>query len=202
MKLEIALLGWLATREMSGYDINSWLTSEGKFIGYDRYSSQVYRNLNRMHAAGLVEYDVRPRDNAPDAKVYRVTDQGLDLLHDWIKTDYTSQRPLLDPEFNFRVEISAMLDITRCIEIVQGELQFRLNQIALLRDRDRSFSTVGARPEVDLVAVLTVYDEEHLAGVHQMDYHLNWLRHMIVVLEDIKGKAVDESMAESLERVT
>ncbi|SED91655.1 PadR family transcriptional regulator [Ruania alba] len=190
MKLEIALLSWLLVRRMSGYDIVAWLKQEGKFIGYDRYASQVYRYLNRLHEAGLLEFEVEKRQNAPDAKVYHITDSGVQRLREWLASTYAPKGYLDDPELKFRIEVGALLDLPRALELIDQELAFRTEEIARNRGRDRSIDTTFARPEANIAALEALREEQHVHGNWRTDRYMEWMVRLRSMLDDLSDRTI------------
>ncbi|MEZ0166963.1 PadR family transcriptional regulator [Kineococcus sp. LSe6-4] len=192
MKLEIPLLILLAARRMSGYDIKQWVEVEGKFIGLDRHSSQIYRELNKMQVEGWLVHDVDPREGTPDAKVYRLTPDGMARLRRWSSSAYVPSRRFQDPEFTFRLRCAAMLDRSRVGALVQEELHAREQQRWLNRGRPRPqdhLTTAGAHPEIDVEALALVADEANRAGEQALDAWIDWLQHLLRTLPaDLLGE--------------
>ena len=83
MSLRHALLGFLALRPMSGYDLNkAFAGSAGHFWPADQ--SQIYRTLAQLVAAGQVEVDVQPQAGRPDRREHRILPAGLAELDAWL----------------------------------------------------------------------------------------------------------------------
>ncbi|GAA1484927.1 PadR family transcriptional regulator [Brachybacterium fresconis] len=184
MKLEFPLLGLLAARSMTGYDIARWTRVEGKFAGLDRHPSQIYRLLGRMEADGWVTHVVDPRDSAPDGKVYSITDAGFDRLLRWVRSVYTPPRRFQDPEFTARLRIAAMLDLERACELVDEELDARRAVVRENRGRPRAEDHLPkpARAEVDVVLLALFGDELNAYGESEIDRWIAWLEHLRIQL--------------------
>ena len=83
MSLRHALLGFLALRPMSGYDLNkAFAGSAAHFWPADQ--SQIYRTLAQLVAAGQVEVDVQPQAGRPDRHEHRILPAGLVELDTWL----------------------------------------------------------------------------------------------------------------------
>lgn len=180
MKLEFPLLGLLAARSMTGYDIARWTRVEGKFSGLDRHPSQIYRLLSRMETEGWVSHVVDPRSTAPDAKVYSVTDAGFERLLRWVHSVYSPPRRFQDPEFITRLRIAAMVDLPRALQLLEEELEARHRLVAENRGRDRSEDHISeaSRPEVDVHALALFADELNAYGESAIDQWIAWLERM------------------------
>lgn len=82
MSLRHALLGLLAQQPASGYDLAK--VFEGDFGRYAWHAghTQIYPELNRMAADGLVAV---ASETARNRRVYAITDHGLAELRDWLR---------------------------------------------------------------------------------------------------------------------
>ncbi len=82
MSVKHALLALLYRQPMHGYEMGRQLalTVNAEWVVKP---GQIASTLLRLYEAGLVDYDVVPADDAPDRKVYRLTEQGLDELKAW-----------------------------------------------------------------------------------------------------------------------
>jgi DNA-binding PadR family transcriptional regulator len=78
------LLGLLSFgRELSGYELKRW-SENLRFFWAAPAMSQVYREVERLTAAGLAEQRSVVRDGTRRTKVYSLTPLGRQVLHDWL----------------------------------------------------------------------------------------------------------------------
>lgn len=84
--LGFALLGLLARGERSGYDLTQGLKDPVGYFWFARHS-QVYPELARLEASGLVQHTLVEQAGRPDKKVYRLTPEGRAALTAWLATD-------------------------------------------------------------------------------------------------------------------
>ncbi|CAM4319795.1 PadR family transcriptional regulator [Nocardia ninae] len=183
MKLEYPLLGLLAARAMSGYDIKRWCYVEGKFVGLDRHASQIYRELNRMQVEGSVVWRTDPRDGGPDAKIYTVTAAGMARLRRWVRSSYLPPRRFQDPEFAFRLRVSMMLGEPGTLDLVREELTARREQVRLNRNRPYDTETDDDRAEIDAEALDFIAQQIRRQGERQIDGWIAWLEELLETLE-------------------
>ena len=188
VKLEFPLLGLLAARTMSGYDIKRWCEVEGKFVGLDRHASQIYRELNRMQVEGSVHWQTDPRDGAPDAKIYSVTEAGMDRLRRWVRSAYVPPRRFQDPEFTFRLRVGMMLREPGTVELVRLELRTRREQVRANRGRPYDTDTDDDRPEIDAQALDFISRQLRRVGERQIDVWIAWLEELLATLEQRAGQ--------------
>ncbi|MER5951865.1 PadR family transcriptional regulator [Streptomyces sp. NPDC001904] len=184
MKFEHVLLGVLAMRPQSGYDLRRWLEREGRFLRSGVHQSQVYRLLGRMTDQGWITWEADARDGAPDAKVYRLTEAGREALIDWAHSPYEPPSRFQDPEFVARLLFAGMLDADLPLQLIDTELAHRRAQVAHSRGRDRTLRLDEALPEIDAPRARLLNELLHLEGVRQIDAWIAWLEHTRRVLAD------------------
>ena len=81
--LGFALLGLLARGPLSGYDIAAQLSHGVGPFWFARHS-QVYPELARLEADGLVSFVRVEQQDRPDKKVYSLTTAGTSALEVWL----------------------------------------------------------------------------------------------------------------------
>lgn len=81
--LGYALLGLLARAPRSGYDLIRLMERPVGFFWHAR-RSQIYPELARLEAEGLVVHEVVAQHQRPDKKVYSITETGLRALRAWV----------------------------------------------------------------------------------------------------------------------
>jgi DNA-binding PadR family transcriptional regulator len=97
MSLRHALLGVLAARPMSGYELSQFFDSSPGWV-WTAPHSQIYPLLGKMQSDGVIESEDQVRGTKLRRKVYSITPDGLDELTAWIGTPHPgvgSRDPLL-----------------------------------------------------------------------------------------------------------
>jgi DNA-binding PadR family transcriptional regulator len=97
VSLRHALLGVLKDRPLTGYDLVRYFQGTLGFL-WSAPQSQIYPELRRMEAAGLVEATVKPRGQRAQKRIYSVTDAGMAELRRWA-TDFMPLPAHRDPVF-------------------------------------------------------------------------------------------------------
>jgi DNA-binding PadR family transcriptional regulator len=77
------LLGLLTVESMSGYDLGQAIRSSIGFFWNESYG-QIYPNLKRLAAAGLVTAKTEKQKGKPDRQVYSITPKGRERLKQWL----------------------------------------------------------------------------------------------------------------------
>src|SRR5215211_4884881 len=76
------ILGMLAWRPMSGYDVKAFVDETTRFFWAASYG-QIYPELRRLSEAGLVEGEAEP-ESGRRRTVYSLTASGKRALEDWL----------------------------------------------------------------------------------------------------------------------
>ncbi|HMO54209.1 MAG TPA: PadR family transcriptional regulator [Tepidiformaceae bacterium] len=85
MSLKFAILGLLSHEELSGYELTRRF---GHSVGYFWHarSQQIYPELGRLEAEGLVSGRLVQQVGRPDKTVYAITEEGSRELAAWVTT--------------------------------------------------------------------------------------------------------------------
>src|SRR5262245_57241244 len=81
--LGYALLGLLARGALSGYDLARQMKRPVGYFWQARHS-QIYPELARLEARGLVTHQVVEQHDRPDKKVYAISEAGRVALQAWL----------------------------------------------------------------------------------------------------------------------
>jgi DNA-binding PadR family transcriptional regulator len=86
------LLGMLAIEPMSGYDLGMTIRSSVGYFWNESYG-QIYPNLKRLAAAGLVNSKTERHKGKPDRRVYSITKKGRERLKSWLSVEPQPEIP-------------------------------------------------------------------------------------------------------------
>jgi PadR family transcriptional regulator, regulatory protein AphA len=82
--LEVALLGLLSVRPMSGYEIGRHF-DRALAPWWDAPRTQIYPKLRELEGRGLVEHEYVVQHSKPNKRVYTLTPTGLERLREWLR---------------------------------------------------------------------------------------------------------------------
>jgi DNA-binding PadR family transcriptional regulator len=126
--LESVLLGLIARRPSSGYDLRRYLEDQGRVFGYAPQSSQIYRQLGALVDRGLLDYTVDTVRSGPDAKVHALTTAGVAAFLDWAQAPFEPSPRPLDAHFQRHFTLAGGVSPVLALRIVETELAFRIAQ--------------------------------------------------------------------------
>ncbi|GAB3273479.1 helix-turn-helix transcriptional regulator [Sinomonas notoginsengisoli] len=84
MSLRFALLALLRVGPLSGYDLQKQFSLSVGHV-WHAPDSQIYPELRKMEAEGLIEGEEQARGQRGTRKVYHVTEAGEDAFLDWMR---------------------------------------------------------------------------------------------------------------------
>lgn len=127
--LGYAILGLLATRPRTGYELSQAMKAPIGYMWTARHS-QIYPELARLESLGLVEATVIDGPGPRDTKQYTVTEEGLRTLAAWTDSPLTE---VARSEFMLRI---------RCLWLLSPEQarQFILTQRKALEQRLETYA--------------------------------------------------------------
>jgi PadR family transcriptional regulator, regulatory protein AphA len=85
VSIKHVILGFLSESPLTGYDLKKKF-SDSEILHWSGNNNQIYRTLVELHQAALVTIDVEYQENKPPRKVYTITEKGLAVLHEWLKS--------------------------------------------------------------------------------------------------------------------
>ncbi|WP_051301038.1 PadR family transcriptional regulator [Actinomadura rifamycini] len=188
MQLDYVILGMLALRRLSGYDLRRWMEGRGRYLGYGVQLPQIYRRLGALVERGWVEFEVDPRSGRPDAKVYSLTGAGRRALLEWARSPYEPSPRPMDPDFKLRFVFGGQLDPEIAIAVVRTELEYRLEhdgQSAVLEHRRDIEPQI---PELDAGWAWEVHTLAHEHGYASTASYIAWLRLTLHRLEAARDR--------------
>jgi len=145
VSLEIALLGFLTYRPMTGYDMKKMTDNVGP--SWTAPQSQIYNTLHRLEKRGLVTVEVIQQDTKPNRKLYRVTLEGENTLADWMSEAH-SPRVLRNP-FLLQLWLADFVDDDVVLRFLQESAEELRKYVADLVSKAETISESGDAPPRD-----------------------------------------------------
>ena len=115
-----AVLGLLAVRPMSGYDLSRSYRRALQQIWYAPLG-QIYPTLRKMQRDGLLRVTVKVQRDRPNRKVYSLTADGRKLLVMWLLQP--AILPRMHHEFIHKLFLLGNVDVPRRVELVDAYIK-------------------------------------------------------------------------------
>ena len=141
MSIKYAILGLLHYKDMHGYRIKEHIERNFGYMWSINYG-QIYPNLKRLESDGLVTKKEVPQENAPDRKLYSLTDKGREAFTDWLSEAPEREMLIRDPFllrfifFGFGDPDTALEQIDRQIDLYKATRSKREHNMERWKDMD------------------------------------------------------------------
>lgn len=174
MSVKHTLLALLYRHPMHGYELGKQLSLSIN-AEWDVKPGQIASTLTRLQDANLVDYEIVETDDAPDRKVYAITDVGIEELTTWYRTPEVREYRLGD-SFYLKLVLSLIASPVSAEEILwaqRRELYQQLHQVIELRRQ--------ANPKTQLPWLLLLD-----STVMHLEADLRWIEMCEARLPDLK----------------
>lgn len=175
MAPDYPLLGLLARKPASGYDLGKWLRSEGTFLGRSRSMTPIYRALSHFEELGWVECEIAEADAGPSSKIYHLTPSGRRALVSWANADFEPADRPMAPDFITQLNFAGQFGAEQALKIVRTELDFRREQRAAERDPKLPSHDAAPIPEIDRDWLTYIDAMAHDRGWQSTSLYIGWL---------------------------
>jgi PadR family transcriptional regulator, regulatory protein AphA len=179
--LKYALLGFLAYKNMTGYELKQVMDqSTGHF--WSAKQSQIYSTLKTLEQQGAVHSEFEPQQGRPDRRVYRITPSGTKDLEQWLVQPLTyiesgKSTLLLKLFFSARIKRETVLMQLRLMR----ELWLQAEEGRHVDSRRMIDDTLRHHPDLQQDAVL--WEACRRFGELHADMVLRWLEETIASIE-------------------
>src|SRR5258708_15025651 len=134
MSVKHSLLALLYQRPMHGYELGKQLNLAIS-AEWDVKPGQIASTLTRLKESGLVDYEVVETSDAPDRKVYTITETGIEELRTWYLTPEVREYRLGDT-FYIKLVLSLIngpVSSEQVLMVQRRELYQQLHEVTQLR---------------------------------------------------------------------
>lgn len=175
MSVKHALLALLYQNPAHGYELSKQLNSVIS-AEWDVKVGQISSTLARLKDSNLVDYEVEETDDAPDRKVYFITDAGKQELEKWYLTPEVREYRLGDA-FYIKFVLSLIggpVPPDQVLITQRRELYQQLHDVTEMRQQADPRTQL---PWILLLESAIMHLEADLRWIEQCDTHLDDLKH-------------------------
>ncbi len=180
MSLQHLILGVLKYQPTSGYDLNKAFGASVQHF-WDTDQSQIYRALHKMLDLGWVAVEVVEQEDAPDKKIYQLTEAGWVELRRWL----AAPMPMPALHEGWLGQLFFAAEISR--EQQRGLLEARLAEAQMILDVYLKDAAAAAAEYAERYAA---HDEVRYwlltldYGIEKMRFEVQWAQKALGMLED------------------
>ena len=116
MSIRYALLGLLAKKPQTGYDLFHTFKTQHIYF-WSSTHSQVYKELGKMEEDDLTTFDVVYQEGSPNKKIYTITSKGERQLIQWLIHEESKPAKIKD-EFLIRASAFHVISKEEAINLV------------------------------------------------------------------------------------
>ena len=201
MSLRHALLGVIKDQPLTGYDLVRHFQGTVGFL-WSAPQSQIYPELRRMEAAGLITAQIAPRGLRAQKRIYSVTDEGMAELRRWA-TDFMPLPAQRDP-----VHLKAAFFDLAPIESVREQLRAHIAQFQWRLEQWQARADAIGEHRAELVEVWLARQpvDEHDAiirlKIHALEgliararAEITWARQGLALCDEIEARRASGAKA-------
>jgi PadR family transcriptional regulator, regulatory protein AphA len=144
--LREAILGLLAIKPMTGYDLSRSYKRALQQIWYAPLG-QIYPSLRQMQRAGLLRVAVKVQQHRPNRKIYSLTPEGRRLLIEWLGEP--AELPRMHHEFIHKLFLLRNVAVAERATLVDSYAERSTEWAADLRRAERALETSLQGPNAE-----------------------------------------------------
>lgn len=168
------LLGLLTVERMSGYDLGQSIRASIGYFWNESYG-QIYPNLKKMAADGLVTAKTEKQKGKPDRQVYSITPRGRAHLEKWLALEPQPEVPR--NELLLKLFFGAQADPETVIGYVERMAKRESAYLERFRQIEREMMPqMGRYPDVPYWRMAARF------GQLELEAHLRWAEETLTVL--------------------
>jgi DNA-binding PadR family transcriptional regulator len=173
------LLGLLTVEPMSGYDLGQTIRASIGHFWNESYG-QIYPNLKKLAADGLVSAKAERQKGKPDRHIYSITKKGRERLAKWLAVQPQAEIPrneLLLKLF-FGVQLSPEISIAFVERMAESEHR----TLQIINRAAEEIAKNQQYPDAPFWRMTARF------GQFELEAHLRWAEETLAELKKIAGK--------------
>lgn len=119
---EAAILGLLCEGPRYGYELEKVIEERGMRVWTEIGFSSIYYVLKRLEGRGFIKSTVREMEGKPSRRVYSVTEEGLTVMKEKVRSVLSENRKLISP-FDLGIAYHSLLKPEEAVECLRLYLE-------------------------------------------------------------------------------
>ena len=183
-QLAYAILGLLNRKSLSGYDISSLFDEKMNNVWYAKHS-QIYTELKKMTAEGLLEYETIIQGEKLKKKLYSITEKGRAAFNEWLRREGELE-PTPKDEFRVRVFFAESLTSKEREKLYASQLSKKQKRLKWLEEK---IQKQLEKPETSDTATPEFWDYLLMLGCFKRESaYVSWIRESLELFEETTEK--------------
>ncbi|MCE4049252.1 MULTISPECIES: PadR family transcriptional regulator [Bacillaceae] len=167
MSLRYALLGIIAKKPVSGYEVVNIFKEQVVYF-WNSTHSQIYTELHKLENEELLQHELIIQNSSPNKKIYTITDTGKKELLDWILHSPLKPAKIKD-EFLIKAAAFDIMSKAEIIQLLDEVITREERVLSMTKEWQENFSEKS--PNTNLGSVIT---SEY--GIRYAEMYLNWCK--------------------------
>lgn len=198
MSVKHALLALLYQHPMHGYELGKQLNLVVS-AEWDVKPGQIASTLARLNESHLVDYEVEETDDAPDRKVYFITEEGRQELENWYRSPEVREYRLGDA-FYIKLVLSLVGGPVSTEEVLITQRRELYQQLHQATEMSRKADHQTQLPWILLLESAIMHLEADLRWIEMCEARLQDLKHYTPPAPAPKPRGRPRKQAEASEK--
>lgn len=132
MSLRHGLLGLLNDDPMTGYELDKAFKA-ALYASWHVQTSQVYYELGKMEALGLVSTELVVQTSRPNKKVYHIEEKGKEVFKKWLLEDHIQEEIAMKHPFLMQFFFAGENSKLENVQMLNKFKEACINQLEILK---------------------------------------------------------------------
>ena len=181
-KTKYVLLGLIAKKPQSGYDIKKFIDQAVHYFWNESYG-QIYPMLKALVAEGLATVDTQEQEGKPDKNIYAITEKGVEVMKEWL-LEPAEEAPARY-EVLLKLYFGNHIGVNQNIEHLQQFKDEQEKKLDIFKDIENHLIHVCANHPEKIYSLLTVR-----FGINECLFRINWCETSIAALKSQSSTGV------------
>lgn len=190
MSLSYAVLSLINYKPMTGYDLKKLFDDSINFF-WSAQTSQIYRELKTWEQKGCIVSTVQPSEKGPEKRIYRITEQGIESLTNWLSDMPDEVDEDNRNAFLLRLFLLSQLGVEELVFQLKKRLKKYRRDLKNLKDVEGKMQEyahmIGKQEEVHFWKIILS------RGFHDVESHIRWAEESLEYLENLPKDKLDLS---------
>jgi PadR family transcriptional regulator AphA len=173
------LLGLLTIQPMSGYDLGQVIRDSVGHFWRESYG-QIYPNLKRLAAEGLVTAKAERQEGKPDRRIYSITGKGREQLVKWLAV--APQPEIPRNELLLKLFFGAQVSPEILIGYLERMIEEERALVTQFRQAERKIAGQTQYPDAPYWRMTARF------GLLELEAHLRWAQETLAELRRLANR--------------